>query len=215
MPNRMIDDLYPYMPWDEIDNVVFDVGNVLLRFDPQSFLNELVPERPDLHSRLMLRVFRSPYWIMMDYGEATCAAAADMMCRGQPELEPYIRRILEGWVAMRETIPEGVAALEACRRHGKKVYILSNYGDDSFTVVEQKYDFLRNADGRVVSSREHLMKPDPAIYRLLIRRYGLEPERTLFIDDSTANIAVPLTMGWQGLCFNEPGKLRRFFSDNA
>ena len=215
MPNLMLDDLYPAMPWDRIDNVVFDVGNVLLRFSPEDFLKELVPERPELHAALLQRVFRSPYWIMMDYGEADCRSAGDMMSLGHPELEPYIRRIMSGWKEMRVTVPEGVAALRCCREHGKRIFILSNYGDDSFAVVEEKYDFLREADGRVVSSREHLMKPDPAIYRLLTDRYGLDPARTLFIDDSTANICVPLALGWQGICFNEAGKLERFFDLNA
>lgn len=215
MPNMMIDDLYQTMPWNEIDNVVFDVGNVLLRFSPESFLKELVPEHPELHEALMLRIFRSPYWVMMDHGEASCASASDMMCHGQHELEPYIRRIMKEWVEMRVTVPEGVQALEECRTHGKKIFILSNYGDDSFAVAEGKYAFLREVEGKVISSRVHLMKPDPAIYRLLTDTYGLDPARTLFVDDAPANIAVPLSMGWQGICYNETGKLCRFFGKDA
>lgn len=113
---------------------------------------------------------------------------------------------------MRHTIPEGLDTLASVKEHGKKVFILSNYGDDSFARVEEKYAFLNEVDGKIVSSREGLVKPDPQIYRLLTDRYGLDPSRTLFIDDAPANIEMALCCGWQGICYNEAGKLYRFFS---
>ena len=71
MIRLMIDDMYAKMPWGQIDAVVFDVGNVLLKWQAQELLTRLVPERPDLHEELTRRIFKSPYWCMRDRGSAT------------------------------------------------------------------------------------------------------------------------------------------------
>lgn len=206
----MIDDLYPRMPWDKIDAVVFDVGQVLLRFDPAQLLDRLVPQRPDLHDALLARVFKSPYWVMLDRGTATVEELIAVMCTGAPEeMIPHIHRIMTGWWDIDE-IPEGVRALKACKAHGKKLYVLSNYGDKPFAHAEATHDLFSLFDDKLVSSRHHVIKPDPAIYALAQQRFGLDPARTLFIDDAPANIEGALQAGWQGLCFNHPGKLDAF-----
>ena len=205
-----IDDRYSTMPWDQIDNVVFDIGNVLLSFDPPSILRSYVPDRPDLHPALMQRIFRSPYWVMMDHGLVTNEGAFELMERGaDPELIPHIRYIRDHWIEMKDVVTEGVDALKLCREKGKRTYVLSNYGT-GFEYVDAKYDFFRLFDGKIISYRVRLTKPDPAIYRCLIHTYGLEPSRTLFIDDAPANVEAAIANDWQALCFNEPGKLRRF-----
>lgn len=213
MPKLTIDDLYPSMPWDEIDAVVFDVGNVLLSYQPDRILEDIVPEYKAIHPLLMTRVFKSPYWLMMDHGLMNLKEAADAMITGVPELEEPIRRLMAQWIEMKEVIQEGLDALLACKAHGKRVYVLSNYGDDSFAHVDAKYDFFRLFDDKIISARVHLMKPDPAIYRLANEKFGLEPSRTLFIDDAPANIEGALYAGWHGLCFNAPGKLKKFLAE--
>lgn len=212
MVRKMIDDCYETMPWQLIDNVVFDVGNVLLSFDPQTILDELVPEAAALFPRLMSKVFKSPYWVMLDHGLVTCEEAAELMIGRDTELAPYIRRIMSGWVEMKHVLPEGLFALESCKAHGKKLYVLSNYGDLPFQHVDEKYDFFRLFDGKLISSRVKLMKPNRTIYDVLADTYALLPERTLFIDDAPANIEAALHAGWQGFCVNAPGKLQAFFA---
>ena len=68
---RTFDDIYETMPWDAVDAVVFDVGQVLLSYNPQEILDEHVPDRPDLHPILLEKIFRSPYWLMRDHGLMT------------------------------------------------------------------------------------------------------------------------------------------------
>lgn len=206
----MIDDKHRSMPWAEVDTVVFDVGNVLLSFEPRRVLEEYVPEAPELYDDLTLHIFKSPYWCMQDRGSATPQEVTDAMVLSCPNLEPYIRRVMAHWVEMKHVIDEGVEALRMCKAHGKKLVVLSNYGDEAFSIVDAKYDFFRLFDGMVISSRVHMVKPEPAIYAEVIRRFSLDPARTLFIDDSMANIEAALEAGWQGLCFNAPGKLRAF-----
>ena len=210
MIRLMIDDKYTCMTWDEIDAVVFDVGNVLLSFKSNELLNRFVPERPDLHEELDIRIFKSPYWCMRDRNSATLEEVISAMSSNAPELEPYIRRIMTCWIDLPE-IQEGVDALKICKAHGKKLFALTNYADKEFAYACENHEFFNLFDGFVVSAREHLVKPGLEIYAHLIYRFGLDPEKTLFIDDSPANIEGALESGWQGLCYNKPGKLSQFF----
>jgi len=206
-----LDSQYTAMPWEEIDNVIFDVGNVLLAFNPDMLLRDLLPEQPELYPVLKERVFGSPYWPMLDRGLLTCEEAIEPMSALHPELRPAITRIMTGWVDLKNVIDEGVQTLEKCKAMGKKLYVLSNYNDRAFEVVRAKFDFWRHFDGFVISAHEGLTKPDPAIFRLLLERFQLDPQRSLFIDDSPANIEAALHCGLQGVCYNRAGKLAEFF----
>lgn len=206
----MLDDQFSAMPWADIDAVVFDVGNVLIAWDCAAILHALLPERPDLHAELTTRVFHSPYWTMRDRDSATREEVIAAMSRTAPELSPYIRRVMEGWNDLPD-IPEGVEALKTCKAHGKKVYALTNYAADEFAHTRRTHAFFDLFDGIVVSGQEKLIKPGLEIYAHLIFRYGLDPKRTLFIDDSPANIEAALESGWQAICYNRAGKLAKFF----
>ncbi|MDD6049908.1 MAG: HAD family phosphatase [Clostridiales bacterium] len=210
MLRLMIDDQYPFMPWDKIDAVVFDVGNVLLSWTPQEQLSRIIPERPDLHAELTTRIFKSPYWCMRDRGSATVEEVIAGMSATAPELETYIRRVMKEWIDL-PVIPEGVHALKACQAHGVKRYALTNFADEEFAIACKKYDLFDLFDDFVVSGRLHMVKPCREIYDHLIDKFALTPARTLFIDDSPPNIEAALDAGWQGLCYNRAGKLNDFF----
>ena len=211
MIRLMLDDLFSSMPCDKIDAIVFDVGNVLLQWTPEEQLNRIIPERPDLHAELTVRIFKSPYWCMRDRGSASVEEVIAAMSKTAPELEPYIRRIMLEWIDI-PVIFEGVEVLKACKAHGMKCYALTNYADKEFAYACQKHDFFSLFDGYVVSGRERMVKPGHEIYELLTERFGLDPARTLFIDDSPANIEGALHCGWQGICYNRRGKLLAFFA---
>ena len=210
MQHRLADELFQTMPWDRVDNVVFDVGNVLLRFDPRQILHEFVPDE-SCHERMLINVFASPYWTAMDHGTMTARQATDAFVRILPDLEDDIRRMMSGWVAMKQTVPEGVAALRKSKAMGKRVFILSNYESDAFRVVEEKYDFLQMCDARIVSSRVGVIKPDERIYRILMERCDCSPAKTLFVDDNPANVEEALTLGWLGLWASSPDRIAKFF----
>ena len=209
--NLMIDDKFSTMPWAEIDTVVFDVGNVLLAWTPEEILHRVLPDVPELHDELTARVFKSPYWVMRDRGSATVEEVIHAMSITKPELAPYIRKIMNEWVDI-PAMPEGVEALKACKAHGKKLYALTNYADKEFAYACAKHDFFALFDDYFVSGREHTIKPGLDIYRLLISRFQLEAERTLFIDDSLMNIEAALESGLLALHYNKDGKLLEFFA---
>ena len=134
-----------------------------------------------------------------------------MIGRDEP-LRPYITRVMHNWVDLKEVLPEGLKTLQSCKAHGKKVYVLSNYADDAFAVVEHKYDFFNLFDAKFVSGRLKLMKPSEQIFQYVISATGHEPSRVLFLDDTPGNVEGALFCGWQSLCVSHPGKLTEFFA---
>lgn len=209
--NLMIDDKFASMPWDDIDTIVFDVGNVLLQWTPEEILHRVLPDVPELHAELTARVFKSPYWVMRDRGSATVDEVVHAMSITKPELEPYIRKIMNEWIDI-PAMPEGVAVLKLCKAKGKQLYALTNYADKEFAYACEKHDFFRLFDDYFVSGREHTIKPGLDIYARMQQRFGFDPKRTLFIDDSIMNIEAALESGWQALCYSRTGKLNEFFA---
>lgn len=133
-----------------------------------------------------------------------------MIGRDEP-LRPYITRVMHNWVDLKKVLPEGLKTLQSCKAHCKKVYVLSNYADDAFAVVEHKYDFFNLFDAKFVSGRLKLMKPSEQIFQYVISATGHEPSRVLFLDDTPGNVEGALFCGWQSLCVSHPGKLTEFF----
>ena len=115
------------------------------------------------------------------------------------------------WVDI-PAMPEGLEALKACKAHGKKLYALTNYADKEFAYACAKHDFFALFDDYFVSGLEHTIKPGLDIYARIQQRFGFDPKRTLFIDDSIMNIEAALESGWQALCYNRAGKLSEFFA---
>lgn len=208
----LIDDRYASMPWDELDAIVFDIGNVLLRFDPDALLERYFPAQPELQSELKWRVFQSPYWALLDYGKMTQEEAIAAMTLKAPHLSKEIANLMNSWINLDEVVPEGLEALRLCKEKGKRVYILSNYPEMAFDFIQPKHDFFKEFDGIVVSSYIKMAKPRPDIFEHLLKTYHLTPERTLFIDDLPGNIAAAMLAGMQGLCLNYPGRLRTFMT---
>ena len=210
---RMIDTLYSTMPWDRIDSVVFDIGNVLVTMDEHQVLRKMLPGRPELQEKVLLHTVRSPYWQMLDEGELSMEECAQAMTEGDPDLYQPILRFISGWPDYRFVEQEGKEAVYTCKKHGKRLYLLSNYPCEHYERNLREYEFFSLFDGAVISARVHMLKPRFDIYKYLTDTYRLAPERTMFIDDNPANIESALMLGWQGFCLNRPGKLKAFLKD--
>ena len=207
----MLDDRCSAMPWDVIDNVVFDVGNVLLTFRPEELLRTILPDSEADYPTLKKCMFYSPYWPMFDRGAINTEEAILCMSARHGALRPQIERIMRSFNDHLQVMDEGVEALHACKAHGKRCYVLSNYAAAPFDASCQKHpDVFSLFDGMVVSGQLGMIKPDQRIFRHLLDTYKLDPERTLFIDDSAANIESALNCGMQAVHYDEPGKLRAF-----
>ena len=186
-----------------IKNVIFDLGNVVYDYQPLKVLMKSgYSKEKAVH--LLKCVFAGPLWIELDRGKYTVMEGAEILCKQFPELSEDIRGILNfEWldrllVMMQPTVD----FFHDLKRRGFKTYVLSNFGEDSFDYI-QKRDaaFFEEFDGIVVSSREKLVKPDPAIFNLLLDRYSLIPEEIVFIDDTHENIDTAKSLGIHGIVF--------------
>ncbi len=184
-----------------IKNIVFDMGNVIIRFDPELFMVRLGLAEED--RRLLKReLFVSLEWSRMDRGSLTDEEAAEIVCRRVPErLHDAVRRLVGMWD--RPILPvEGMYELvEELRGMGYGIYLLSNASfrqHDYWPRVPASKFF----DGTLISADVKLVKPQPEIYRLLCDKFSLIPEECVFIDDSTSNAEGAYFCGINALVFH-------------
>jgi 2-haloacid dehalogenase len=190
-----------------LDAVLFDLGKVLLDWDPRYFYRDFFDDEAALED--FVRRVVAPEWIVeMDAGKPAAQAIAERS-RLFPDHAELIARWSAGWPAMlRREIAGSVAILAALRARGLRLYALTNFSTETFPVARARHAFLDWFEDIVVSGEHGLVKPDPRIYRLAIERCDLEPARTVFIDDSAANIAAGRDAGMHALQFTAPEQLR-------
>lgn len=191
-----------------IHNVVFDMGNVLIRFDPAFFISRLGIQGED-QALLMDQVFCSQEWIQLDMGAITDDEATDRICGRLPEgLHPAAEKLIRMWD--RPILPvEGMYELiEELKDNGYGIYLLSN-------ASLRQHDYWprvpvsRFFDGTVISADEKVVKPQPAIYRILLDRFGLKAEECFFVDDVLANVQGAAECDIPGVVFCGDAKLLR------
>jgi 2-haloacid dehalogenase len=102
-----------------------------------------------------------------------------------------------------------VAILAELRAAGVRLLALTNWSAETFPIGAARFPFLAWFEAVIVSGEERLVKPDPAIFRLLVERHGLEPEGTVFVDDLAANVAAAAALGFRALRFSYAPSLRR------
>lgn len=193
--------------------VVFDVGNVLIRWDPRLLYRQFFAERAKM-DWFMQNVCTAAWNLEQDRGRPWAEAVAELVAR-HPEWEREIKAYDERW---HETVPgaieDSVSVLEELKGKGEPVYAITNFSHEKWAECLIRFPFLQSFDGVVVSAHERLLKPDPAIYRVLLERYGLQAEDCIFVDDSEKNVKGARSVGMQGLHFVEPidlrGELRGF-----
>jgi 2-haloacid dehalogenase len=131
-----------------------------------------------------------------------------MLQQHLPEHNGLIRAYHLPWSEMiAGEMPGTVAILRALHAAGTPLYALTNWSQETFPIAEQRFDFLTLFRGIVVSGSEKLVKPDPAIYRLLFKRYGLDPTRCVCIDDNATNAAAATLLGMRAIHFTAPDAL--------
>ena len=183
--------------------VVFDVGNVLLRWDPR-FLYRRIFADEERMEWFLANVCTSTWNVEQDRGRDWDEAVA-LLVEHHPEHELAIRAFHERWhETVSGAIDENVAVLERLREAGVPTYCITNFSGAKFREAQGRFPFLARFSGAIVSGDERLLKPDPAIYRLLLSRYGLEAEACLFVDDSVANVEGARAVGMQALHYQEP-----------
>ncbi len=165
-----------------IKNIIFDLGNVLLKFKPNEFLLRFTDDKEYI-DQFISKVTRSKTWLELDRGTNSVENARTIFLSEYPDEKEIIELFFDQWMDMLTPIEENVKILEEVKELGYRTYILSNYIIEAFSYVSSKYNFLSLFDGQIISGVEKVIKPEKAIYELLLSRYNLAPEESLFIDD--------------------------------
>lgn len=194
----------------QIKNVVFDMGGVLMDWDPVKISQALCPD-PDDAALLAHAVFDSREWGWVDAGAIAPETVAWTAKLKLPErLHDLADVFALRWHEVFEPMPETGELVRELKAEGYGVYLLSNAGP-TFEDYRDRIPAIDAMDGVLVSCYEHVVKPDEAIYRLFCERYGLEAGGCLFVDDMRRNVVGAERAGMQGYCFDrDVDALRRF-----
>jgi len=192
----------------KIRHVVFDLGNVLLNFDPELAYLDLIPDQIERHA--FLRDVCSRDWIIaQDRVHAWAPGEAALIAR-YPDRQDLIRAFRERWHDMvPSAIADSVSILEKLSGAGLDVTALTNFNGETFDEASQRFDFFNLFRGMTVSGRVGLLKPEAEIFAHHAAGYDLVPEATLFIDDVAANVTAARNAGWHSVQFFNPDRLRR------
>ncbi|VYU58318.1 HAD-IA family hydrolase [Clostridium tertium] len=187
-------------------NVIFDLGNVLLSFSPMDYLKSKITE--DRISNVFKAIFQSEEWVMLDRGTITEKEAIKNIIDRNLEYRDDINLAFEDWYDILSPIEDTITVLEDLKEKGYKVYYLSNFHHLAFEEVVKKNKFFKLFDGGVVSYAEKIIKPEEAIYKLILERYNLNPSETIFIDDTKANIEGANELGISTVFLEDTSSLR-------
>jgi len=185
-----------------IDAVVWDIGKVLIEYDPQRFYDGVIG--PERRRALFSAVDLESYNLRVDAGEPLQDTLAEC-ARAHPDFAAEIMLFADRWIEMASPeIPGSVRLLKALKARGVPVLALSNFGVETFEIARAQYPFLDLFDRRYVSGQMRMIKPDPAFYEALESDGGFDPQRLLFTDDRPENIATAVARGWRTHLFQSP-----------
>ncbi|MCI0431004.1 MAG: HAD family phosphatase [Rhodospirillales bacterium] len=192
-----------------IDAAVFDLGGVLIDWNPRYLYRRLLNGDEDAVGRFLSEICTAEWNIRLDGGRPIDEGIAELVAR-HPEQAPLIRAWKERWEEMlRGPIEETVAMLEELHERGLPLYALTNWSAETFPIARRRFPFLARFRDVVVSGEEGVAKPDPAIFQVLLRRAGLVARRTVFVDDSAANVAAAQRLGFHAIRFTTAIDLRK------
>ena len=185
-----------------IRNILFDMGNVLIYFNRNLFMDRLGVAEED--KRLLMReVFLSVEWVRMDRGSMVEADAVASCCTRLPErLHDAAEKLIQMWDRPILPIPGMYELIRELKEKGYGIYLLSNA-----SLRQHEYwpriEASRFFDGTLISADEGVMKPQPEIYRLILERFDLKAEECFFVDDVPANIEGAFYCGIPGAVFHD------------
>ena len=192
----------------EISTVVFDLGGVLIDWDPRHLYRKLFRDPAQMED--FLAHICTPDWhYAHDLGEDTRQS-----CRVLASRHPEQRELIMAWAERNQEMTRGqfdeaVAVLADLRAAGVPCLALSNMEAETFSLERARFAFMDWFDGYVISGIEGVAKPDRRIFEILLGRYRLAPAATVFIDDTPANVAAARDLGLQALRYTCADALRR------
>jgi 2-haloacid dehalogenase len=190
----------------QVRHIVFDIGKVLIHYDPDLPFSRLIPDAEE-RKWFFDNVCTSPWNIEQDRGR-TWEEAEAVLIPQHPSHEENIRNFRRYW---HEMVPyayhDSVALMERLIDGGHDVTLLTNWAADTFVEARARFPFLEKPRGITVSGEIGVIKPERGIYDHHAKTFGLEPAASLFIDDSQKNVDGARAAGWQAVLFTDVGAL--------
>lgn len=183
-----------------IKNVIFDIGDVLVSFRWRALMEDLgLPA--DLQETFREKVFMSPWWSELDHG---LREESEILEKLREDNREHLEEFDLVWAHRDKLVdpyPYAVPWIERLHKQGLKVYLLSNYPRDIFTLHAENgsFPFLNQVDGKVVSGFVRKIKPNADIYEHLMAAYGLRAQECVFLDDREENVNAARALGMQGI----------------
>jgi len=190
-----------------LDTVVFDLGGVLIEWDPRHLYRDVFAGDEETMEWFLTEVATAEWNHSMDAGRPFAEASAELIA-AHPEYAPHI----QAWGERQDEMLAGpiagtVALLDELRTTDVRLLALTNWSAENFPAAVERFDFLSWFEGIVVSGEHGLAKPDPALFHVLLDTHLVAPERTAFIDDRADNVAAASALGMTGVRFTSPENL--------
>jgi 2-haloacid dehalogenase len=178
----------------EIKNIIFDFGGVLIDWNPRYLYRNIFSDPSEME--FFLSNICSPAWnVQQDAGYPIAEAARELQIKN-PEYANEISKFYDDWIQMISgEIAENTRLLVPLKER-YRLFGLTNWSAETFPIAFEKFPFFKNFEGIVISGAEKMIKPDQALFTLLLDRYNLKAEDSLFVDDSLANIITAKEMGF-------------------
>ncbi len=196
-----------------IDTVVFDLGGVLIDWNPEYLYSKIFDEEKEM--KYFLSEICTMDWNEEQDGGRKWSDATQLLIKDFPQYTSQIKAYFHRWEEMLGgQIDKTVDILERLHLDQKyPLYALTNWSAETFPIAVGRFPFLGYFRGIIVSGEEHLKKPDPKIYQLLTKKYGINPLTTLFIDDNARNIEAARAIGFHTIHFTDADTLEETLVD--
>ncbi|MBR1944692.1 MAG: HAD family phosphatase [Alphaproteobacteria bacterium] len=196
-----------------VETVVFDFGGVLIDWNPRYLFRKIFQNEQEME--YFLTHICSPQWnFSLDKGKPFRQGVEELTAV-YPQYAEQIRLYDTGWEQMCGDVIQGsVDLLYRLKKH-YPLYGLTNWSEEKFALTYPKHDFFKLFDGIVISGVEKEAKPEPRLFEILTERYHLTPEKTVFTDDSAANIKTAESLGFQAIRFETPEKLEQALKEKG
>lgn len=194
-----------------IKNIIFDLGNVLIAFHPENFVNKNIDEK--YREKFYNVVFKGQEWADLDRGTLEYEDAVRIFSEKLPECSQEIKKLFDNYILdALEPIEKNIEVMKSLKEK-YKLYVLSNFHYPAFDHIYKNWEFFKAFDGKTVSGHCHLLKPEKEIYNLLCHTHSLKPEECLFIDDTKVNIEEAEKMGIKGIHLTSPELLEKLLKE--
>jgi len=188
--------------------IIFDLGGVLIDWNPEYLYQKIFSDEKEM--KHFLSSICTPEWNEEQDGGRSLQEATDMLIQKFPEHKENITAFYGRWPEMLSgEIQETVQIFKELKDANKyKFYALTNWSSETFPIAAERYPFLHWFDGIVVSGTEKMRKPSAEFYQLLLKRYHVNAEEAVFIDDNKRNIEAAKNIGIDSIVFTNAVELK-------